>query len=203
MADYWHDRAIGKLSAFMMNSDWTLKNSQSSRYADVRHLRKSIAYSRKGKLVEAINEIEKAKKLQPKDAYLKDLKAGIYMRHKKFSLAAEEYRTASEIEPKNALILAGYGRALLAANQTAKALGILKKSRQIDFRNIRMMRDLAVAYAKVGQNGMASLITAERFALQGKIAEAHLHARRSQGMLPRGSPGWQRADDILDFKIKK
>ena len=203
MADYWHDRAIGKLSAFMMNSDWTLKNSQSSRHADVRHLRKSIAYSRKGKLVEAINEIEKAKKLQPKDAYLKDLKAGIYMRHKKFSLAAEEYRTASEIEPKNALILAGYGRALLAANQTAKALGILKKSRQIDFRNIRMMRDLAVAYAKVGQNGMASLITAERFALQGKVAEAHLHARRSQGMLPRGSPGWQRADDILDFKIKK
>lgn len=203
MARYWHDRAIGKLSAFLRSSEWTLKNAQNSSYNDVRHLRRSVALSRQGKLNEAIIEIEKAQHLKPKDAYLQELKAELYMRHKQFRRAAREYEKASELDPANALILAGYGRALLAARQTTKALAILKKSRERDFRNTRMMRDLAVAFSKTGENGMASLITAERFALEGKIKDAQIHARRALAALPRGSPGWQNAEDILDFEIDK
>ena len=203
ISKYWHNRAIGKLSAFLKNSDWTLKNSLNSPYTDVRHLRRAIAYSRQGKLNEAIGEIEKAQDFRPNDAYLHELKAELYMRHKKFLHATEEYKRASELDPTNALILAGYGRALLAADQNTKALNVLKKSRQKDFRNVRMMRDLAVAFAKAGQDGMASLVTAERLALQSKIKDAQIHAQRALGALPRGSPGWQRAQDILNFKLKK
>ncbi len=197
---YWHDRAIGKLSAFVRAPDWTLKNTDSSSHEDVKHLRRAVAFSRQGKLEEAINEISKAQRKRPKDAYLQDLKAELYMRHKKFDRAAKEYQKASDLDGSNALILAGYGRALLASNQTNKALSVLKTSRQKDFRNIRMLRDLAVAYSKTGQNGMASLITAERFALQGKTKDAKIHARRALDNLPRGSPGWQSAEDILDIK---
>lgn len=197
---YWHDRAIGKLSAFVRTPDWTLKNTDSSSHEDVKHLRRAVAFSRQGKLEEAINEISKAQSARPKDAYLQDLKAEFYMRHKKFDRAAKEYQKASDLDGSNALILAGYGRALLASNQTNKALSVLKTSRQKDFRNIRMLRDLAVAYSKTGQNGMASLITAERFALQGKTKDAKIHARRALDNLPRGSPGWQSAEDILDIK---
>jgi len=197
---YWHDRAIGKLSAFVRAPDWTLKNTDSSSHEDVKHLRRAVAFSRQGKLEEAINEISKAQSVRPKDAYLQDLKAELYMRHKKFDRAAKEYQKASDLDGSNALILAGYGRALLASNQTNKALSVLKTSRQKDFRNIRMLRDLAVAYSKTGQNGMASLITAERFALQGKTKDAKIHARRALDNLPRGSPGWQSAEDILDIK---
>lgn len=199
-AIYWHDRAIGKLSAFVRTPDWTLKNTDSSSHEDVKHLRRAVAFSRQGKLEEAIKEISKAQSARPKDAYLQDLKAEFYMRHKKFDRAAKEYQKASDLDRTNALILAGYGRALLASNQTNKALSVLKTSRQKDFRNIRMLRDLAVAYSKTGQNGMASLITAERFALQGKTKDAKIHARRALDNLPRGSPGWQSAEDILDIK---
>ena len=122
------------------------------------------------------------------------------MRNNEFNYAAREYRKASELSGENALILAGYGRALLASKQIKKALYILKKSRQTDFRNPRMLRDLAVAYSKNGQNGMASLITAERYALQGKTKDAKIHARRALDTLPRGSPGWQSAEDMLDRK---
>ncbi len=197
---YWHDRAIGKLSAFVRAPDWTLKNTDSSSHEDVKHLRRAVAFSRQGKLEEAINEISKAQSARPKDAYLQDLKAEFYMRHKKFDRAAKEYQKASDLDRTNALILAGYGRALLASNQTNKALSVLKTSRQKDFRNIRMLRDLAVAYSKTGQNGMASLITAERFALQGKTKDAKIHARRALDNLPRGSPGWQSAEDMLSIK---
>ena len=197
---YWHDRAIGKLSAFVRSPDWTLKNAQSSANKDVEHLRRGVALSRQGKLEAAIREISKAQSLRQNDAYLQDLKAELYMRNKKFKRAANEYGKATALDGKNALILAGYGRALLASKQTSKALSVLKQSRQRDFRNLRMLRDLAVAYSKSGQNGMASLITAERFALQGKTNDAQIHARRAIETLSRGSPGWQIAEDILGTK---
>jgi len=60
-----------------------------------------------------------------------------------------------------------------------------------------LMRDLGAAYAQVGNNGMASAVTAERYALQGRLADAGIHARRAVGQLPEGSPGWQRAQDVL------
>ena len=122
------------------------------------------------------------------------------MQNKKFKLASVEYRKASKLAGNNALILAGYGRALLASKQTKKALSILKQSRQTDFRNPRMLRDLAVAYSKSGQNGMASLITAERLALQGNTKDSKIHARRALDILPQGSPGWQSAEDMLETK---
>ena len=61
-----------------------------------------------------------------------------------------------------------------------------------------MMRDLAVAYARTGNPGMASLATAERYALLGRFEDAGIHAKRAVGLLPRGSAGWNRAQDVLD-----
>ena len=44
---------------------------------------------------------------------------------------------------------------------------------------------------------MASVATAERFALMGRLGDAAIHAQRAADQLPRGSPGWLRAQDIL------
>ncbi|MCP5114953.1 MAG: hypothetical protein GY953_29335 [bacterium] len=44
---------------------------------------------------------------------------------------------------------------------------------------------------------MASLATAERYALIGRTKDAVSLARRAAGILPKGSPGWLRAQDIL------
>ena len=60
-----------------------------------------------------------------------------------------------------------------------------------------MLRDLATAYAKTGQTGMAALTTAERFAIQGRLKDAGIHAKRATGLLATGSGPWQRAQDVL------
>ena len=78
--------------------------------------------------------------------------------------------------------------------------GFFPKARETDFRNTRLMRDLAVAYSKLGMNNMAALVTAERYALSGNIKDAKIHARRASKVLPFGSPAWQRAQDVLDVK---
>ena len=44
---------------------------------------------------------------------------------------------------------------------------------------------------------MASVATAERYALTGQLGTAAIHAKRAIGLVPRGAPGWIRAQDIL------
>ena len=75
---------------------------------------------------------------------------------------------------------------------------MLEQARSREARDPRMMRDLAVAYARNGQNGMASVATAERYALLGDLKNAAVHAKRAIGLLPQGSPGWNRAQDVLN-----
>ena len=197
---YWHERAVGKLSAFTQGPEWTLKRAGKSRSPDVRHLRRAVAMSRQGKLSSALEEMDKAQAHRPNDPYLQELKAELLMRNKHFAQSALEYAKAVSMDPNNVLALSGYGRALLANKQTTKALSVLKKARNTDFRNTRLMRDLAVAYSKLGKKNMAALVTAERYALSGNIRDAKIHARRALKGLSLGSPAWQRAQDVLDVK---
>ena len=67
----------------------------------------------------------------------------------------------------------------------------------MDFKNITLLHDLALVYAKLENQGMASLITAERFALKGNLKDARRHAKKAEALLPQGSPPWQRAQDII------
>ena len=83
-----------------------------------------------------------------------------------------------------------------ADGQPRAALTQLEAARTRDFRDARVLRDLGQAYAETGQNGMASLAVAERYALQGRMKDAGYHAERASGLLPRGSPPWQRAQDV-------
>lgn len=101
------------------------------------------------------------------------------------------------LAPAEPLILGGLGRAQLAAGDASGALATLERARSRDFRDARILRDLAVAYAKTGQTGMASVVTAERYALLGRMKDARLHATRAAALLPRGSGPWRRAEDVL------
>jgi predicted Zn-dependent protease len=95
------------------------------------------------------------------------------------------------------LILGGLGRALLAAGRPDEALRALEAAHGRDWSDARVLRDLAVAYARMGRSGMASVVTAERYALQGRLEDAHVHATRAAALVPRGSGPWQRAQDVI------
>ena len=103
----------------------------------------------------------------------------------------------------NGIVLGGLGRALLADGQAKSALPVLEKARSVDFSDVRVLRDLAIAYAKTQQQGMAALVTAERFALLGRSKDAVLHAKRAEALLAEGSGAWKRAMDILNKTAKE
>ena len=197
---YWHARVVGKLSAFQRAPSWTLGRVKDSHSEDIKHMRSAIAHGRAGQLNLAIQAIDRAIAQRPNDPFYQDLKAELYMRNRAFSQSARAYKKAHDMRPKDAIILAGYGRALLADGQFSQALDILERARVRDFRNSALLRDLGVAYSKLGKNAMASLVTAERYALQGRIKDAKVHANRAAAGLPVGSPSWQRAQDVVDIR---
>lgn len=195
---YWFDRAKGKLTAFKRSSKWTLKRAGESGYADIKAIRQAGAYHKASQTKKALRAIDGAIKQRPKDAFLYDLKGQILMESRQFAAAANVFSTAAKLAPREALIHAGHGRALLASGNPKAALGKLERAHSIDYRDSSMLRALADAYARTGQQGMAALITSERFALRGRLDTAGIHAKRASDLLARGSGPWQRAQDVLN-----
>jgi len=196
-ADYWYARARGKLSAFIRSPKWTFSRAPEGPTEDITLMRQAIAHHRNSNTSQALRSIDAAIALRPQDPYFYELKGQILLEGRQIKSAVSAYGKAVELAPRDALILGGYGRALLADNRYDAAMSTLEKARARDFRDTRLLRDLSVAYAKTGQNGMASLVTAERYALQGRLKDAEIHAKRAEGLLPTGSGPWQRAQDVL------
>jgi predicted Zn-dependent protease len=196
-AEYWFARINGKLSGFLRAPRWTLDRVVQSATPDIALMREAIAWHRTPDPRRAIAAVDKLVAMRPQDPFVHDLRGQILLESRQFPAAVNAYRQAAALAPRNALIQAGYGRALLAADQPQAALQALSASRDRDFRNGAMLRDLGVAYAKTGQNGMASLVTAERFALSGRLDDALIHATRAAGLLPRGSASYNRAQDVI------
>jgi predicted Zn-dependent protease len=195
--DYWFSRVQGKLSAYTRSPSWTLRRLNDSPYADVRLLREAIAEHRQSRTEPALRAIDAALAQRPDDPFLHDQRGQILFETRNFRQAEAAYARAAALAPNDALILSGYGRALLVNDKVNNALQVLEKARTIDFRDSIMLRDLSVAYARSGQRGMASLVTAERYALAGRLEDAGIHAKRASEQLAEGSGPWQRAQDVV------
>lgn len=198
-AAYWFARAQGKLSAFSQNAGWTLRRTRGDD-SSIGLMRRAVAYHRQADANRAIRAMQTLLSQHPNDAYWYELYGQILLESRQPGPAVQAYRNAVALKGNEPLILGGYGRALLALNTAdgnAQAVRILERARALDGQSSAILRDLGQAYARAGQPGLASLATAERYALQGRIDDAIVHATRAADRLPRGSAPWQRAQDVL------
>ena len=196
-AAYWLARIQGKLSAFTRAPSWSKRRLATEQFADVKHMRAAIAAHRQNDLRRAQQEMQSLLAKRPDDAYFHDLLGQILYENRQWQSAVSAFSTAAKLAPNEPLILAGLGRAQLAAGQSSAALTTMERARGLDFRNATLLRDMSLAYAQTKQTGMAALVTAERYALQGRLPDAGPHAKRAVGLLPNGSPAWRRAQDVL------
>ncbi len=197
-ARYWFARAKGKLSAFTRSTKWTMRRVSEEEFKDVRLMREAVAFHRSGEARKALQSIDAAIQTRGgQDGFYYDLKGQFLFENRRFDAAVETYGRAVMLAPREAQILGGLGRAQLATNQFNAAVETLEQARARDLGDARILRDLGQAYARVGKNGQASLATAERYALLGRLDDAKIHATRAMGLLPRGSVGWRRAEDVF------
>ena len=195
--EYWFGRAQGKLSAFLRGPKWTKRTLKNSPSEDVRLMREAVMYHRSSQTAKAVATLDRAIAIRPRDPYFYELRGQFLIENRQAAAAVKSYKRCVDLAPRNALCLGSYGRALLAAGQKTSALRALEKARSLDFRDGRILRDLASAYAQTGNPGMAAVASAERYALQGRMKDAGIQAKRGAGLLAEGSSGWRRAQDII------
>ena len=197
---YWHSRMVAKFEGFLRNPGTILSRAKGTKDPELSTYMKAIAYHKSNKSKQAHAHIDALIKARPSDPFYNELKGQFYLEAGKVDAALPYYKKALSLRPKDALLQAGYGRALLAKGtktSIAQALKTLETAARKDRLNPRILQDLALAYAKVGRPGNASLATAEKFALLGRIRDAKLHAERSMKILPEGTPAWRRAQDLI------
>lgn len=201
VANYWHARAQAKIGAYLRDPDYTFRRYPASDTSDAARIGRALAWWKLGKARTAFTELDPLLDTHPNDAFAHELRGWIALDSNLIGDAVASYETAAALAPRESQILSGYGRALLAQNTTAsnaKALDVLKQARARDRYDARLLRDLSLAYARAGDQAMASLHTAERYVLTGDTKSALVHAKRAEAGLPTGSPAWARAQDIMD-----
>ena len=196
---YWHGRMVAKLNGFLRNPKAQLKRIAQGDTSEIAAYIRAIAAHRASDK-QARVAIDALIQKRPKDPYYRELRGQFHYESGRIDAAIADYQAASRLAPRESLITTGLARALLAKNTRAtdrKALKLLQKAYAHDRDDPRLLRNLALAHARLGDTGRASLATAERYALLGRLKDAGLHAKRAAGQLTRGSPQWKKAQDIV------
>ncbi|MGB0497575.1 MAG: tetratricopeptide repeat protein, partial [Rubricella sp.] len=160
---------------------------------------RAIALSRLPDPDRAARELDSLIADQPRNPFFHELRGQFLLENGEADAAIPHYRRAVALAPDAPLIMTALARALVSTGTTAnrrEALGLLQRSRQLDPNHVVTLRVLAQAHAESGEAGLAAVTTAEFHAARGNGEEAARFARRAMGLLPEGSPGWIRANEL-------
>jgi predicted Zn-dependent protease len=195
-----HRRMTAKLVAFLRPPRRALKaypdtdKSIEGRYA------RAIAYYRIPEIPRALVEIDGLLKAHPDNPFFHELKGQMLFENGRGLAALAPYESAVALRPESGLLRLALAQVLVAADDpalNAEAVRQLEIAVRSERRHPGLWRQLAVAYGRAGDLGLSALATAEQYLLFERKDEAHRQAQRAQGRLAEGTPGWLRAQDIL------
>jgi predicted Zn-dependent protease len=173
-------------------------NSLPARYA------RAIAHNCSGKCDTAMPEIDALIHEKPDNPYFWQLKGNLYYWSGKYREAISPLRKALQLAGGNEpLMQTEVAQALLASEDGAvldEAVTLLRKSIITDDSYADSYQQLATAYYRKGQYPQADLAAAQGHFISGDVKQAQIFAKRAQIKLPRGSPEWIKAEDIINFK---
>ena len=198
-----HDLMRAKVAGFIERGDLVLRryplsdNSLAAKYA------RAVATYRAGNLTAALPIMDELIAAQPNNPYFQELKGQAYLERGRPRESLPSYRKALQLSGGNALIRSALGRAMVATEDKTmldEAIRELERAVVQEPETAETYRFLGIAYGRKGEDGKASLATAQGYFVVGAYPLAKRSAVRAQALLPRGSPGWIRADDIVNFR---
>jgi predicted Zn-dependent protease len=188
-----------KLYGFVEPIDRTLReykpedNSLPSRYA------RAVAYYRVHQLDKALPLVDGLIAEEPKNPYFHELKGQMLFENGRVKDALAPYEEMVRLAPGEPLLRTGLAHVQIELNDpklVKPALNNLKAGLSVDDANPTAWRLAATAYGLDNQMGMSALSLAEYNLRIGRLRDAGGQAARAERLLPRGSPGWLRAQDI-------
>jgi len=194
-------RIKAKLQAFLDDPAITLRRYRANDNRIEAQYARAIALHRANRFQESIEVIDLLLKDYPADPYFSELKGQLLFETAHPEEALQPYRMAVELIPDAPLIRIELARVLLALGEPkdiSDAVGNLRIAVLREPNRPYAWRQFAIALGRDGQMGESALALAEEALLQGRKPEAKFQAGKAQKILPDSSPGWLRAQDILN-----
>lgn len=202
-----HQRMLAKLRGFLMAPGQVLKLYPESDTSSYARYARAAAYHRVPMDERALGEIDSLLKEHPDDPYYNELRGQILFESGNVADAVGPYQKAAKSLPDSALMRVELGQTELENNNDKMlkdALDNLHKAVKIDNSSTDAWHQLGIAEGRTGNLGPAALALAEEGILSGDLRQASQQATKATQLLPRGSPGWLRAEDIRrDVKAEK
>ncbi len=195
-----HAIMVAKLKAFMDPPSETFADFPETDTSFPAQYARAIAYYRDLQTDKALELTDALIKERPNDPYLWELKGQTLFEVGRAKEAEPAHRQSVQLNPDAPLLRMNLGQTLLAENDPAKlpeAIMQLKRSLDKEPDNPYGWLLLSQAYDQSNQPGMARLAAAEQEFSLGQAADARNFAMRARRQLPKNSPEWRRATDIV------
>lgn len=195
-----HARMVAKLYGFIAPDAALNRYAESDRTVPARYAR-AIALYRKGALGSALLTIDGLIKEYPNDPYFHEVRGQMLYENGRANEAIPSYRRAVQLASAGILKI-DLARALIETNKPEndqEAIRNLELARHSESGSFEMWRLMATVYSRQNNPGMTSLARAEMAIMRGDRNEAISHAAAADRQLPKGTPAWQRAQDIRAY----
>ena len=198
-----HELARAKLIAFTGNFEEMARRYPSTDTSLPARYAQAVSAYKFRRATEAQAQIDGLIRTRPNNPYFWELKGQALLENAQPGAAIAPLRKAVQLAPNQPLIRMLLGHALVQTDTEANAREAIKEltaalARDEDGGDA--YRFLGQAYARIGNDGMASLASAQGYFNAGQYAEANRLAKRAQAQLPADSVNWVKADDILNAK---
>jgi predicted Zn-dependent protease len=160
---------------------------------------RAIALYRQGNLTEALPQLDALIAQEPKNPFFYELKGQVLMENQRVAESLAPYRRSVELLPDSGLLRGALAQALLEAGDPRlidEALRQLQFATRQERNSPFLWRLVATGWGRKSNDGMVAYALAEEAVAKGDRAMARSESERAERMLPAGSPGWLRAQDI-------
>lgn len=194
-----HEIMKAKLEGFLNPQVALMKYKETDASFPARYAR-AIAYYQMKDPDRSLKLIDALIADHPDNPYLWELKGQVLFEFNRIAQAEEPQRKSVQLKPDAALLRVNLGQTLINLDDPAKVeegVKELKRSLLNESDNTVAWRLLAQAYDKQNKDGEARLATAEQYFSLGAVREARVFAMRARELLPKDTPDWRRATDIV------
>ncbi len=142
---------------------------------------------------------------QPQNPWFYELKGTFLMESGNAKDAVAPLRKAVALVPKSGFMRIELAQAILESGSGTpnEALQLLRVALVDEDQSYLGYRLESEAYGKLNRLPEADLASALASFHRGDIKNAKMLAERAKNGLPQGTPGWIKADDIVNFKMEK
>jgi len=196
--------AQAKIRGFLEPVEVVFRRYPPEDTSDVARYARSVAFYRRGQTDLALAAIDTLIAEEPENPYFYELRGQILFEGGRIDEAIPAHRRSIALKPTSALLRINLGQALLASEENQGNT----ETNQEALRNLQfaVVRDntssfawyqLAIAYARAGEEGLADLSVAEQYFRVGDYSSARQFAARARDKLPEDTVNWNRSMDIL------